>query len=79
MIKRGKFIFKETWYSICSMHQEYNDNCNMCNKGSWYNNILHNITNSNFDISLLNYEIDRFILKSINSNNTNKYLLLNRG
>jgi len=49
-----------------------------CNDGEG-DNILHNITNSNFDISLLNYEIDRFILKSINSNNTNKYLLLNRG
>lgn len=37
---RYKFIFKQTWYSICSMHGEFNKDCIRCNIGSWKNNIL---------------------------------------
>ena len=37
MRTRGKFIFKERWYSICSMHQEYDETCHMCRTGTWNN------------------------------------------
>ena len=25
------------WYSICSRHYNYDENCNLCNKGRWIN------------------------------------------
>jgi len=37
MRTRGKFIRKERWYSLCSMHQEYNEDCDMCKSGTWNN------------------------------------------
>ena len=40
MRTRGKFVRKERWYSICSIHQEYNKDCPMCNSGTWNNVIL---------------------------------------
>lgn len=35
--ERGKFIFKEEWYSLCSMHNVYDNDCPLCNTGSWRN------------------------------------------
>jgi len=32
---RGKGLNKEMWFSICSMHLEHKDDCNMCNAGHW--------------------------------------------
>ena len=37
MVTRGKGSLKEEWYSICSMHHEYDENCDMCNCGKWIN------------------------------------------
>jgi len=35
MRTRGKGLKKEIWFSICSRHAIYDENCNMCNTGSW--------------------------------------------
>jgi hypothetical protein len=40
---KGKFIFKKQWYSICSMHYEYKEDCNCCNTGTWENIFIHKI------------------------------------
>ena len=37
MRTRGKFIRKEVWYSICSIHGEYDEDCHMCKTGEWNN------------------------------------------
>lgn len=34
---RGEGSNKEEWYSICSWHQEFNKDCDMCNCGKWVN------------------------------------------
>lgn len=41
---RGKGFKKKTWYSICSIHAIHNNNCNMCNTGSWQNNWINAIS-----------------------------------
>lgn len=43
MKDKGFFIFKKKWYSICSAHQEYKNDCALCNVGSWKNVILSKI------------------------------------
>lgn len=35
--ERGRFLFKEQWYSICSMHANHDDDCELCNTGTWKN------------------------------------------
>jgi len=40
MRTRGKFIFKESWWSYCSAHQTYDENCEICQSGNWHNNIM---------------------------------------
>ena len=49
MKTRGKGIFKEEWYSICSAHYEHNENCELCNKGMWVNVIKHKIGSFIYD------------------------------
>ena len=44
MRTRGKFLKKQIWFSICSMHAAYDENCNMCNHGSWENVIHYKIS-----------------------------------
>ena len=34
---RGKGLKKQRWYSICSRHMIHDNNCNICNTGSWEN------------------------------------------
>jgi hypothetical protein len=34
---RKKFIWKEQWFSICSMHFKHDEGCAMCNTGAWTN------------------------------------------
>jgi len=34
---RGKFWWKEEWYSFCSRHQEYDKDCDICQHGTWEN------------------------------------------
>jgi hypothetical protein len=36
MRTRGKGLKKEVWYSICSAHRDYKEDCSACNTGSWY-------------------------------------------
>jgi Cys-tRNA synthase (O-phospho-L-seryl-tRNA:Cys-tRNA synthase) len=38
-IERGKFLWKQEWYSICSAHRDHNSECDMCTTGRW-NNVL---------------------------------------
>ena len=40
-LKKGKWIFKQTWYSICSAHQNYKPGCSLCCIGHWSNDITH--------------------------------------
>ena len=32
---RGKGLKKEVWYSLCSAHGEYQEDCKLCNAGYW--------------------------------------------
>lgn len=44
MDKRGKGFRRETFYSICSKHQEPKHFCDCCNIGHWENDIRHAIS-----------------------------------
>jgi hypothetical protein len=33
--RKRKWFGLYEWYSICSSHYSYNDNCTLCNAGSW--------------------------------------------
>jgi len=46
---RGKWFKKEIWFSFCSMHQQYDDNCQICNKGTWNNVIKYRISSLIYD------------------------------
>ncbi len=35
MRSKGKFLFKQQWWSICSRHYVYDKECNICNAGHW--------------------------------------------
>jgi len=37
MKTRGKGFKKEMWFSICSRHFIYDENCDLCKKGCWRN------------------------------------------
>lgn len=65
MKTRGEGLHAEVFFSICSKHQMHDENCPLCNKGSWQNifkyeigslfyNIFPNIwrwkTNRNFKL-----------------------------
>lgn len=41
MREKGKWFWKSQWYSICSKHYEYDENCNMCKHGSWVKDYNH--------------------------------------
>ena len=49
MRSKGKLFWRSEWYSICSMHYEYNKDCRACNAGSWENVILTKISSFVFD------------------------------
>lgn len=34
---RGKFFWKKRWFSICSAHMYYQEDCPRCNAGGWHN------------------------------------------
>ena len=34
---RGYLFWQERWFSFCSAHYEYRNNCPMCTAGSWKN------------------------------------------
>lgn len=36
MRNRDRFFGKQTWYSVCSMHREYTEDCHMCIVGTWH-------------------------------------------
>lgn len=44
MRTRGKGLKKEIWFSICSGHYDYDENCKACNKGHWKNALKHRIS-----------------------------------
>ena len=35
MRERGEWYNKEHWYSICSKHREYEQDCDLCGTGEW--------------------------------------------
>ena len=37
LLSRGRFIWREEFYSICSKHQKNKSDCDMCSVGSWTN------------------------------------------
>lgn len=37
--KRGVWPLRQTWYSICSAHQEHDPECDLCQSGWWYNDV----------------------------------------
>jgi hypothetical protein len=37
MRAKGRFFWKKIWFSICSMHFDYNEECSMCRAGNWTN------------------------------------------
>lgn len=49
MKTRKKGIRKETWFSFCSKHREYDKNCPLCKEGRWSNNIKYKISSFIFD------------------------------
>ncbi len=34
---RGRGLFRQEWYSICSRHGRYNESCDNCTTGLWIN------------------------------------------
>lgn len=34
---RGRYLMKEEFYSICSMHRESRSDCDLCQEGTWTN------------------------------------------
>lgn len=37
MRSRGRLLWRQEWYSVCSIHRPHRDDCNMCRAGSWVN------------------------------------------
>jgi hypothetical protein len=35
--ERGWGLWRQEWYSICSMHSVHDENCRMCTCGTWIN------------------------------------------
>jgi len=44
MKTRGKGLKKQIWFSFCSRHQEYEENCDLCNMGTWESAITYKIS-----------------------------------
>lgn len=40
---KGRFLWRSTWYSICSAHREYKEDCPRCNVGGWSNDIQYRL------------------------------------
>jgi len=40
---KGKLFWKKEWFSICSIHHEFDADCHMCKVGSWNNIISYKI------------------------------------
>ena len=51
MRDKGKYFWKERWFSLCSTHQTYNKECRTCNVGTWENVWRTNIEKVIFTIS----------------------------
>lgn len=45
MRTRGKWFNKQIWFSFCSVHFHYQEQCNMCNAGIWRNYLGYKIDN----------------------------------
>jgi hypothetical protein len=51
MRDKGRFFWRERWFSLCSAHQQYNKECKTCNVGMWENVWRTNIEKLVFIIS----------------------------
>lgn len=52
MKDKGKFLNKKRWISYCSAHRVYNENCNICNSGTWESVWKLKITDFGYKIKL---------------------------
>ena len=61
MRTRGKGLKKEIWFSICSRHAIHDENCNMCNTGSWQNAIKYKVSSLRYNLfpSLWRWMVNR--------------------
>lgn len=48
---RKKFWYKERWFSICSAHYEYNENCTLCKAGEWKNVWMWHISHTFYKLT----------------------------
>lgn len=58
---RGKGLKKELWFSICSRHAVYDEDCKLCNTGRWEKIIKYKISTLIYDLfpSLWSWWINR--------------------
>jgi hypothetical protein len=40
---RGRWLWREEFYSICSRHYEWNADCQLCQHGVWRNIGMHHV------------------------------------
>jgi hypothetical protein len=45
MKTKGYFFWKKHWVSLCSAHQNYDENCKSCQSGEWHNTWESEISN----------------------------------
>jgi len=50
MRTRGKGFKKEIYLSICSMHKEFDENCEICKVGWWQNIIKLKLSGLIYDV-----------------------------
>lgn len=44
MKTKGRFLFTQDWYSLCSRHQHHDENCETCSHGQWKYRYSHKIS-----------------------------------
>lgn len=48
---RGRLLWKEGWFSICSIHSTHDENCHMCKQGVWANLTKNRISRMLYKLS----------------------------
>lgn len=51
MRRRGVWPLRQTWWSVCSVHHEYNESCHICRAGTWRWDVLHWLGVATFAVS----------------------------
>jgi hypothetical protein len=50
ILSRGWGPFVKDWWSTCSAHQEYNESCDVCQCGFWYNRLTMKFSQFVFNV-----------------------------